>query len=409
MIAKSLLISMAYLMLFFSFSFAQTITNYSTTDGLVNNSVSCLSIAPNGDIWFGTQEGVSHFGNNTWITHDTASGVGFVHNTVQAIKAASNGTVWIGTDYGVSKYDGINWTTYTEADGLADNRIKCIEEDSNGVIWFGNNDGVTSFDGNFWTSYTISDGLPFGGVRSITENINGDLWFGTDFGGAILFDGLTFNAITETDGLLNDKVRHVALRNDLIWVATADGISVFNSQNQLVTHHTRPFTLPAPDTLNPIVDLAFDSKGNLWTAVYVDYLVTEGGISWYNGGVWAQIETSDGLAGPVVRDIEIDANDAVWVATSTGVSKISNVPGTFVSENIPESNSLNVYPNPAHGFITVEIGNSTVKDVLVYNSLMELVKTHSIKGLGSVTMDLSVNKGIYFIQVGHDIKRVVVN
>ena len=85
--------------------------------------------------------------------------------------------------------------------------------------------------------------------------------------------------------------------------------------------------MPPPDTLNPVVDLAIDSWGRIWTSIYVGYL-SEGAIAYWNGNDWHDIHVSDGLAGQNVKGLSIDSKDNVWVATTTGVSKISAIPSS---------------------------------------------------------------------------------
>ena len=55
-----------------------------------------------------------------------------------------------------------------------------------------------------------------------------------------------------------------------------------------------------------------------------DYLL-DGGVAMYNGYNWVDFNMSDGLIGPVISDLIIDDQDQVWVATSSGISKITEV------------------------------------------------------------------------------------
>jgi len=332
---------------------------------------------------------------------------------VTAVKVFSNGDVWIGSDFGAAHYNGSSWTTYTETDGLGDDRIKTINELVNGDVAFGTNDGFTTFDGTDWLSFGTSDGLPFGGVASIAQNPAGVLYLGTALGGVIISDG-GFTEITEDEGLLNDKVRAMVFdsQND-VWVGTSDGISIFNSSDQLVAQHTTMFTLPAPDTLNPVEDVVIDSQGNVWAGIYVDYLVTEGGICVYNGTEWVQFEVSDGLIGPVVRQLAVDSDDNIWVATSTGISKISDIDlgggGNSILSS-QEVSTLSIYPNPATDRITISLENPDVDLVEIFDASLRSVRREVITSAvkDQIISITGLRSGMYVIKAGNSVSKLIV-
>lgn len=393
--------------------FTQTFFNYTTTDGMIDNNILDLALDGNGNLWIGTQNGVSKFdGVSVWTNYTTTDGL--VDNTVEGVFADAAGNFWAGTSFGVSKFDGTTWTTYTETDGLGDNRVYCIEQDNSGNMVFGTIDGFTVFDGNStWTSYDNTDGLPFGGVNSITFSSNGDYYLGSGLGGVVVFDGTNFSIYNTADGLTDNKVRAIAMDGgDRKWVATANGITVLSASDQVTATHTRIFTLPPPDTTNPVEDVKIDSQGNIWAGVYVDYLVTEGGVSWYNGAQWVDYDVTDGLAGPVVRSIEIDGQDNIWVGTSTGLTRISNVPGA-VDQALTEID-FKAYPNPVADVLTVKLPADHGLDgtkVEVYNTSMQLVKTAEITSRSQkVRISLGDQRsGIYLVKVGGSVVKVWVN
>ena len=394
--------------------FAQTITNYTTTDGLLNDNVICVDVDASDNIWFGTQDGVSVFdGVSTWTNHTTSTDAGLVDNTIQAIYVTNSGDVWVGTDFGVSIYNGSSWTAYTTTDGLGNNQVKCITEDANGDIWFGTNNGASKFDGaTTWVSYGTAEGLPFGGVFSIDVHSNGDVWMGSGLGGMMIFDGAVFTIITTTDGLIDDRIRGMVIdQQDNKWIGTSEGITVLNTGNTFSMNHTTMFTLPAPDTLNPIEDIEMDSQGNIWVGVYVDYLVTEGGVCAYNGNQWAEYTVSDGLVGPVVRALGIDGNDDVWVATSTGVSKIHDASLDVVNQ--VDNVQFEMYPNPANDNVNISFdGNNTVGNFIeLYDTSMKLMKTVEVLGnQNNLTFFVGdLERGMYFVLFDSKIKKLILN
>jgi hypothetical protein len=161
--------------------------------------------------------------------------------------------------------------------------------------------------------------------------------------------------------------------------------------------------------LNPIEAIEIDGNGNIWVGVYVDYLVTEGGISVYNGSEWMQYEVVDGLVGPVVRTIAIDSNNDVWVGTSTGISKISNLDYLKVNEDEPIS-VFSIYPNPAANDFTVQAFDLQENKVLeIYNASMQLVKSDMMSsGLSLTISTLDMASGLYFVKMNDQVKKLIV-
>lgn len=384
---------------------SQTFTNYTESEGLVNNAVNCLDVASSDVLWFGTNGGVSVFDGTNWTSHSTSTDSGFVDDVVTAIDVMSNGDVWIGSEFGAAHFDGTSWSTYTTTDGLGNDRVKVIHEDANGVVWFGTSGGISSFDGTTWTSWGSAEGLPFGGVTSIDEQPSGMMYLGTALGGVVIFSNGVSSEITENEGLLNDKVRGLITDAEgNHWIGTSDGVSVYNSANELTGHHTIMYELPPPDTLNPVEDIKIANDGTVWVGVYVDYLVTVGGVAAYNGANWFQFDESDGLVGPVVRQLAIDSEDNCWVATSSGVSKISNVNiGTAITET--KHQSISIYPNPTTDVVTI---NSEVQQVDILDASMRMVRTVRISST-SKTFDVSdLKAGLYFLRSENGVGRLIV-
>ena len=325
---------------------SQQIINYTTAEGLIDNSVNYIAIDHDEAVWFGTQNGISKWDGTSWTEYTTSNSSGLVHNTISCIAFESDNTVWVGTDFGVSHFDGTTWTTYDQNSGLADNRVRHIFIDDSDVIWIGSSDGVSIFDGQNWWALTSADGIPFGGITHISEDRQGNLFFSTPLSGILVFDGMAINTINTSNGLLSNSVTSTASdANGHLWVGTSDGISVFNDQLEHIRNHTRVFELAPPDTLNPVVDIKIDAHGQVWAGVYVDYLVTEGGVSIFDGSDWTDLETADGLVGPVVRNLSIDGMGNVWVATSTGASKI--LTKSVATHSMEAGLVPQIYPNPA--------------------------------------------------------------
>jgi ligand-binding sensor domain-containing protein len=394
---------------------AQTFTNYTDSTGLPHSNVNCLVEDATGNMWFGTNNGLAKFdGISVWTYYTTTTNTGLADNTITAIAITSNGDVWAGTDFGVSVFNGTSFTTYTTADGLGNNRINYIAQAINGDVWMGDFSGATKYSSSTFTAYGTSAGLPFGGVSYVAFDSNDDVYMANGLYGFIKYDGAAFTIYNEAnDGLKSNSVRSITIDGaDNKWIGTAEGVSLFNSSNTLVTHHTIMLVLPAPDTLNPVEDIKINSQGDVWTGVYVDYLGTAGGVAMHTGGsTWADYDVSDGLVGPVIRKMTIDASDNIWVATSTGVSKISFI--TDIKDNLAsELSGFTIYPNPTSNLINVTLNRVENKfnELIIYNATMQIVKQVIVsKEDYSITLSLKdLDKGIYFVRNGSDVSKVVV-
>jgi len=379
---------------------AQTFTNYTTADGLLSNNVNCVAVDASDDLWFGTQGGVSFFDGATWTSYTTTTDPGLADNNVVAIYVADDGTVWAGTDFGLSYYNGSTWATYTTVDGLGDDRVNSITEDAAGDIWIGHSDGATEFTGSVWTSWGTAEGLPFGGISHIEVHSSGDVYMGGGLGGVQIWDGAAFTEFTEVEGLINDKVRSLVIDDsDQKWIGTADGITVMSSTDLFVENHTIMYTLPPPDTLNPVEDVVIDTNGNIWAAIYVDYLVSEGGISMYNGSFWTDYSVADGLIGPVVKQMAVDGQNNIWITTSTGVSKMSSVPSSIAEH---ANRDFVIYPNPTSSSFKIDVDKGAMVSItdltgkLIYNDNYQAVEsidvTNWTAGMYMVNVEGSVQK-----------------
>jgi ligand-binding sensor domain-containing protein len=215
--------------------------------------------------------------------------------------------------------------------------------------------------------------------------------------------------VTTANGLLSNRIRSIALNDaEQRWIATADGISVLDGSNTHITDHENVFILPPPDELNPITDILVDDFGRVWAGVYVDYLVTEGGISMYDGTQWTQWETSDGLAGPNVTRIAMDEDGNLWIATSTGLTRMSGI-NIGISEN-EKAASFQVFPNPATTTLTlvVDMQAGQQSPFEIYDAQSRRVMDGTMAA-GRSTIDVSAfDAGIYMVRIGNTTHRFVV-
>ncbi|MBG65420.1 MAG: hypothetical protein CMP73_02030 [Flavobacteriales bacterium] len=374
---------------------SQTITNYTVNDGLLDNFVECITVDINDNIWIGTSIGIQMFDGVNWTIYNTSTHPEIASDNVSVIQAMSNGDVWIGTDEGVSVFDGINWVTYNSANtnGVLNNQVKSIDEVNDG-IWVGTISGVSYLidpANPSWSSITPPD-LHWSGVNSTYFDGN-TTWFASPLGGVTHYENSIFTVYDTSSGLLSQNVTDLLIDpSGKKWIGTGGGISVLNSDNTNFTQHTKMYLLSPPDTLNPVVDLEIDSYGRIWAGIYVGYLA-QGGVAYWNGIQWNDYDVTDGLVGTNIRDLAIDSQDNIWIATSTGISMISQIAYNLLDYQTIEL----IYPNPSDGDINIST-NQEYTDLSVYNNLSQCVFSATDTYTHKFKLDLKfLPRGIYHI------------
>lgn len=126
-----------------------------TADGLVNNSVNCISVewkegffgkSEGRYVWFGTDSGLSVYDKKTGEWEKFTVEDGLLDNTIRKISARSD-DVWVVTGNGVSVYnkDNNKWTSYSSFPNMTGARITSVYHDYR-YAWIGTNKGLVRYN-----------------------------------------------------------------------------------------------------------------------------------------------------------------------------------------------------------------------------------------------------------------------
>ncbi|BCM93970.1 hypothetical protein IAD21_05865 [Abditibacteriota bacterium] len=270
-----------------------------------------------GNLWFGTDKGLAEFVKGDqqgvprsarWLrVFTTRDGLG--GDDVTSILQDSNGQLWFGTDGGVSCYDGKSFKTFTAKDGLGGDYVTSVLQDNSGYFWFGTFQGVSRYDGKSFKNFSAKDGLPDGTVHCILKDSSGNLWFGTEFG-ASRYDGKSFKTFSSRDGLVNYRVFSM-LQDRLgnLWFGSVSGVSRYNGQS------FKSFTKLDGLVGNNVRSMFLDKSGNLWFGTY------NAGVSRYDGQSFKSFTKLDGLADNNVTSFSQDSLGQLWIGTGSGVNR----------------------------------------------------------------------------------------
>lgn len=374
---------------------AQLFTNYSTTDGLPDNYV-CggLAVDGNNNIWAGTAVGLGKFDGTTWTSFTTADGL--VNNLTTCVAVDTSGNIYIGTDNGVSVFDGgTTWDTLTTADGLISNGIYYIYVDSDNGVWFASTTGITHKDGSTYTNYTTADGLLNDNITYISQGSDGTVWVTTQSGGYAKFTGSAFTSYSTAtiDSLVSDMTFAIAIdQTGNQFIGTWNGISKISPTGTWIEN-----IQPSDGIFNEfIVDMKIAANEDMWVLCRDPYN-NIGGLSGFNGSTWQSYTIANGLADNLVIRLAEDLNGEIWIATGNGVSKLN---GALSVEDYTELN-MSIAPNPASDFI--EVRTEEQCDLIrVLNTQGQVIYEQIPESTTTSIETNTFSQGIYFIQVSSE-------
>jgi len=306
-------------------------THITENEGLCNNLVYSILNDKSGNLWFGTNEGVSKYGGNLF-THYTRN-EGLNNNKVFSILKDKSGNLWFGTfGGGITRYDGKSFSNYTEKEGLANNKVFSMFQDKNGNMWFGTDGGgVSKYDGKTFTNFTQKEGLINNKVFCIAQDKPGNLWFGTYGGGVSKYDGQSFTNYTVKEGLCNNFVLSILQdKNGNLWFGT-DGGGVSNlileksdrlDEKEATKSQSVPqfinYTTKEGLPNNYVFSLFQDNNENIW------FGTGGGGVAKFDGKYFTHYAEEEGLSNNNVLSITQDKNYNIWFGTRFGLSKLKS-------------------------------------------------------------------------------------
>lgn len=274
--------------------------------------VKCVTAGINGDIWYGTGDGLSRYNIVTGVTTNwTTSNSTLPTMQVQCLYYdAILDCIICGTAAGVAWYDMTTWqTAITTSDGLADNDVRFIVSAAS-VYAIGTAGGLSLATTDWATisNYTTTEGLASNDLHSAVV-IGTVLWFTSDAGLHMMDDAL-LEIYDSGDGMLDDECTHICTDQlGRLWIATAAGINVYDGINFLA--YTDADRLQSNST-GPMV---LDRLGVLYIADKLSGSNTLSAVRWPDWQLITNVTSS--LPNANIQGLAVDAMDNIWIATET--------------------------------------------------------------------------------------------
>lgn len=322
-------------------------------------SVSCQLQDKAGNIWFSTAgSGVFRFDGRSFTNFTTADGLS--DNSVGSIIQDKAGNIVFGTARGICKFDGMTFINRAE---LGEFKTTCLLEDRDGNLWFGTMaKGVFRYDGKNLTNFLNSEQFNLRDryqlILDIHQDRSGNIWFSSWNGGGVWrYDGKTFKNFLPAadyylvkDGFSEDgragaqappdapyQSRTKTIGDDMIfsiaedsagnlWFATRrHGACRYDPAREEFTHFRGKEGFGSAS----VYSILEDRKGNIW-------LTTEATGVWrYDGkeGGFKNFTTKDGLADNSVFTVLEDKDGNLWFGTRRfGLSRYDGASFTTFSE-----------------------------------------------------------------------------
>ena len=296
---------------------------YTTDDGLAGNIVNAIAEDDDGNLWFGTNKGLSKFDGFEFQNFTTKDGL--VHDSVMRIiiRKPNNNLILVTQDGSVSIYDGKYFQNFKlEPPVTMYWSPSRLYEDSYGNLWLGTQrDGLIKFDGKQFQRFTVENGLPCNDVSSILEDRNGNIWVGlyrdylgvSGYGGGVCkYDGQSIQSFTGQNGPAGISPIHGAYpryeaSDGSLWFTwrgsgrTGSGVSRFDGKR---------FQRERGGRAHSFLE---DRQGNLW-------VISGAGVSKYDGEGFQHFKHNFGSLRFSYPPL-LDREGNIWVSGTNGVTK----------------------------------------------------------------------------------------
>jgi len=285
-------------------------------------------------------------------------------------------------------------------DGLSQSSVKCILQDSKGFIWFGTFDGLNKYDGyeiQIFRNSKDSNSIAGNSINAIFEDKQQNLWFGISQTGLSKYNPknekfeLYSNNEKDSTTISDNTILSICEdKKNNLWIATKNGLNKFDKNTK---KSVRYFT---KDGLynNFIYKALSDNKGNIW-------LGTRSGLNYYNieKNKIVKINSQNNiLSDKKIRDLYIDKNQILWIATNKGFFSI-NIASISLNKNIqitnyqPIATDLYSISEDNKGNIWLATKNSRIQIFNKYTKTFHLIQNSPLQANSlSINNILSVYK-----------------
>ena len=211
-----------------------TFKNFSSKEGITDETVYCIYVDDNNTKWFATNgDGVIAMDKSGEVKRLTTQ-EGLKHNTIFSITKDSIGSLWFSHKKWFAKYEAGSIKDFTPANDPDAERIFFTSfTDAKGKVWLGSTDGdVIVYDAqNLFRKFELPAPFNTSFISSITQDKRGNMWFATS-SGVLKYNGKDFKVFNERNGLASNAAQTILCDNENnIWLGTlSGGVNLISSE-----------------------------------------------------------------------------------------------------------------------------------------------------------------------------------
>lgn len=234
---------------------------------------------------------------SAYLVRNWTTGEGLPENTVRSVIETRDGYLWVGTTNGLARFDGVRFTTFDSANtpGFSSSNILELAEDPQGGIWIASTRGTFRFhEGRFRSMHDSLEGPPVL-LRAFVTTADGEFWM-------VRGDALArwTGEMLELHGSPGRSARGMQLcaaREGGIWAVDAQGLWRIRDGEEVLAAGP-----PGPNLITTTPD------GRLWGIINQRKLVV------LENGQWREVAQSGEIR---CATIHASSNGDVWLGATS--------------------------------------------------------------------------------------------
>ncbi|MBR9921565.1 MAG: hypothetical protein GYB31_12070 [Bacteroidetes bacterium] len=231
---------------------------------------------------------------------------GLPQSQVFALLSDSKGYMWFGTQGGgLSRFDGADFTYFSAREGLSANYVYTLLEDSFHRVWAGTSRGLNLITGKEIKTIPFPEDV--GRVSGVLQQNDSLFWVGTNKGIWEITHSIHSEKTTAPEKLnlhsgIDDAFITCFLKHQQsLWVGTDQGLFRITEDRGVIP--------PAPGNTRAVQQMAIDSSGHIWVAIF-----GRGLEKWPANGNQAQNRWNDQRISQATS-VFVSSDQRIWLGT----------------------------------------------------------------------------------------------